>query len=256
MSLLWGLAGLVAGFVLAPLALLILAPEVNGVAKFLIKTGIRSGDGWIAVQRGNSYELVEVEYDAADAKAYVAEGGDDREFFEDPKGLMQTLWKTPFGFSFEGSPAVLDSVTATVAGEYGDLVADGGPIGADERFSLDELRSKAHVGTIEKNYGEVKHRIEYINPFVNVREGVVADARKVVNLLSNAGTSETPRKTAENAAQAERAFENWGDLKRTGSMIAAFVVGGIMVYIAMSNGGGGGGGSGGVSLMVTGLGGL
>jgi hypothetical protein len=75
----------------------------------------------------------------------------------------------------------------------------------------------------------------------------IIDVRQITSLLSHAGSPDTPRKTAENAAQAERAFENWGELKRNASLIAAFVIGAIMMYIGMSNGGGGGGG---VSLML------
>jgi hypothetical protein len=79
----------------------------------------------------------------------------------------------------------------------------------------------------------------------------IIDVRDVTSILSHAGSPDTPRKTAENAAQAERAFDDWGELKRNASLIAAFVIGAIMMYIGMSNGGGGGGG--GVSLMIDSL---
>jgi len=75
----------------------------------------------------------------------------------------------------------------------------------------------------------------------------IIDVRDITSVLSHAGSPDTPRKTAENAAQAERAFDDWGELKRNASLIAAFVIGAIMMYIGMSNGGGGGGG---VSIML------
>lgn len=243
--------GLGLGFALPLLA----APMSDGLAKIMLKSGIKAADAWVLVQRGNGYELEPAEYDAADSKAYMV-GDDDeeeREYFDDEHGLMKTLWKTPFGLAYEGQSAISDITAATVGREYGDLATDGGPREEDEQFTLDELKDFAHVGTLEKSYGDVKHRVEYINPFASVPEGrEIVDVRGVVNLLKNNGSPETPRKTAENAAQAERAFDGMRGLKQSASMIAAAMVGGLLVYLGMSSGGGGGGTS--VGLMVNAVG--
>jgi hypothetical protein len=254
--LLWLTTAFLVGGLVGAIAPIFVASFHDGTASFLIKTGIKSGDGWVLNQRANSYDLIAVEYDREDAKAYLADATD--EYFEDEGGLMRSLYSTDFGISMEGTSAIVDAATAQVATEYSKLSADGGEVDADARFTLEELQNVANVGNIEKteshqtNGGTVqlKSRIEYINPFTTVPDGrQIVDVRPVVNLLKNNGDSATPKTTAENAAQAERAFENWGELKRNASLIAAAMVGGILVYLGMSSGGGGGGGGGGGSVV-------
>lgn len=248
MSLVLAAFGFVFGIVATLGGLFVGAPAFEGVAKILIKLGIRSGDAWVIDQRGNKYELLEVEYDE-DTSAYVHGDGEGRRVFEDPDGLMHSLWKTPFGFSFDGTTAITDSVTAAAAKSYGDLKADGGALSADTSLSVKELQERAHVGTLEKTYDGLKHRVEFVNPFAELPpSGTLVDARQIQSMLSRAGSSEVPQKTAENAAQAERAFEDWGELKRNASLIAAFMVGALVMYFGMSGGGGGGGV--GISLML------
>jgi len=254
-SLLLGVLGLVLGLALGAGGLVAAAPMHDGLATFLLKTGLNAGDGWIAEQQGNEYELHAVEYDA-DTGAYVTadEGDSDRRFFEDPDGLMHQLFGTPFGFTFDDSTAVTDAVTSAGAKAYGDLAADGGRLDPGESIPVEDLKDKAHIGTLERSYDGLKHRIEFINPFAELPAGgTIVDARQVQSLLSQAGSPDTPQKAAENAAQAERAFEDWGELKRNISLLAAAMVGGLLVYIGMSGGGGGSGG-GGISLMLSGVG--
>jgi len=286
----------------------------------MMKTAFKAQDAWILVQRGNSYDLTPVEYEKS-VNAYKSEADDDEvEWFEDD-GMMHSLWKVPFGIAHEDHTAVVDPVTAEIATAEIDKDNTGDKLRGDEEFALDELRSRLHVGTLERQSEGFKHRIDIINPFVTVegaerevteetttttrqhavtdggetadtnsqsqsllqRLGLrsadetvatpdedlparrrideevetvveretrmdIIDVRDITSVLSHAGSPDTPRKTAENAAQAERAFDDWGELKRNASLIAAFVIGAIMMYIGMSNGGGGGGG--GVSIML------
>ena len=104
-----------------------------------------------------------------------------------------------------------------------------------------EIREGFQVGELETDQGLVS----IINPFTDAG-GSVVDLRDVVKGLRHGGTSDLPRKAAENARLAERANSgmDWGPALQYGSLFAAFLLGGIMVeYIA-----GGGGGGGGVSL--------
>jgi hypothetical protein len=246
------LSAFLVGVMIGPLVLIGGATAHDGMARWLIKTGIRSGDGWVLNQAGNSYQLVPVDYDAEDAKAYV--DSDEERYFEDPQGPMRTLFGRDFGLSVEGTTAISDSLTTAVASQTPDVVADGGELAATDTFSINELQDRLHVGSIDRTETRqtedgqmVKYqsRIDYINPFVESPEPrEIVDIRPVANLLKNAGDSSTPKTTAENAAQAERAFDNWGELKRNASLIAAAMVGGILVYLGMSGGGGGGGGGG------------
>jgi len=306
--------------------------SIDSLAMAMMKTAFKAQDAWILVQRGNSYDLTPVEYEKS-VNAYKSEADDDEvEWFEDD-GMMHSLWKVPFGICHEDHTAVVDPVTAEIASAEIDKDNTGDKLRGDEEFALDELRSRLHVGTLERQSEGFKHRIDIINPFVTVegaetevreetttttrhhtitdggdpadtnsqtqdqsqsllqRLGLrsvddtpptpdeltvtdddadpdeittqideevetvveretrmdIIDVRDITSVLSHAGSPDTPRKTAENAAQAERAFDDWGELKRNASLIAAFVVGAIMMYIGMSNGGGGGGG---VSIML------
>jgi hypothetical protein len=335
LALIIGIAVGAGGFYMA-------VPAIDSLSKQMMKIALKSEDAWILVQRASSYSLEPVEYDKA-VNAYHTEADDDEvEWFEDDAGLMHSLWQTPFGVAFEDSSAVVDPVTAAVGAQEADKDTDDDKLTGGESFTLEDLQKQLHVGTHERQSEGFKHRIDIINPFVEL-DGVetttetttttktidtdgsmitdggsksdnqdqdqdqdqdqeqslsllqrlglrsvaddadvdeepsveelaaetktepveartiettetkvekqmdIIDVRQITSLLSHAGSPDTPRKTAENAAQAERAFENWGELKRNASLIAAFVIGAIMMYIGMSNGGGGGGG---VSLMV------
>lgn len=322
---------LIIGVVIGAGGFYALVPTIDSLAMAMMKAGFKAQDAWVLVQRGNSYDLQPVEYEKS-VNAYKSEADDDEvEWFEDD-GMMHSLWKVPFGICHEDHTAVVDPVTAEIATAELDKDNTGDKLRGDEEFALDELRSRLHVGTLERQSEGFKHRIDIINPFVTVegaeteveretttttrhhtvtdggepadtnsqtqtqsllqRLGLrsvddtpptrdeltvtdddadpdeittqideevetvveretrmdIIDVRDITSVLSHAGSPDTPRKTAENAAQAERAFDDWGELKRNASLIAAFVVGAIMMYIGMSNGGGGGGG--GVSIML------
>jgi len=322
---------LIVGVLVGAGAFYSLVGSIDSLAMAMMKTAFKAQDAWILVQRGNSYDLQPVEYEKS-VNAYKSEADDDEvEWFEDD-GMMHSLWKVPFGICHEDHTAVVDPVTAEIASAEIDKDNTGDKLRGDEEFALDELRSRLHVGTLERQSEGFKHRIDIINPFVTVegaetevteetttttrhhtitdggepeadeeqqqlsllhRLGLrsvddtpptadeltvtdddaeaepdeittqideevetvveretrmdIIDVRDITSVLSHAGSPDTPRKTAENAAQAERAFDDWGELKRNASLIAAFVIGAIMMYIGMSNGGGGGGG---VSIML------
>jgi hypothetical protein len=92
------------------------------------------------------------------------------------------------------------------------------------------------------------HTPRLINPFTTV-DGKITDLRGIVKGMRHAGTSDLPRKAAENAKLAERASKgaDLGQVGYVGSLFAAFLLGAITVeFIA---GGGASGVSVGISLM-------
>jgi hypothetical protein len=254
MSLLaWLLTAFITGMVVGPLFVMLIAPYIDSAAKFIARVGIRAGGDWVLKPVGaTEYDLIPVEYDSAEGRAWLAgdEDSPDREYYDDDGGRMRTLFGKSFGLAVEDVSAIVDPVDCQLGKKEAEKVADGGQLSQDETAIIEDLRSRAHIGTLEKTYdGGVKQRIDYINPFVSINEddtGTIVDVRDAVTLLSKNGSPETPRKTAENAAQAERAFEQWGEFKRNVSLIAAFMMGAIVTeFIA---GGGGGGGGGGISV--------
>jgi hypothetical protein len=248
--LLWVSAALVVGMLLGPVFVILLAPAFDGLAKWLVKQGIRAGGDWVLKPVGGTqYDLEPVEYDDAEGKAWRAGDDDDeeREYFDDHGGRMRTLFGKSFGLAVDDDiAAIVDAVDAKVGEKEAAKVADGGTLDDSTKSVLEDLRDHAHIGSMEKSYQNgLKQRIDYVNPFVELTEedrGTIVDVRDAVTLLSKNGSPETPRKTAENAAAAERAFEDWGELKRNASLIAAFLMGAIVTEFIASGGGGGGGG--------------
>jgi hypothetical protein len=242
----------VVGMIFSPLLILGLAPVISGAAKFLIKLGVRSGGDWLLKPVGGTrYELVQVEYDDAEGKAWRSGDDDDeeREYWDDSGARMRTLFGKSFGLAVDDVSSVVDPVDCAVGKAEAKKATDGGLLeSATETFSLEEIRDRAHIGTLEKKYqGGLERRIEFINPFVSIApddegaNGQVVDVRDSVELLSKNGSPETPRKTAENAAAAERAFDDWSELKRNISLISAFLIGAITAEFIAGSGGGGGG---------------
>jgi len=249
--LLWITSAFVVGLLLGPLLILMIAPVFDGAAKFIVRAGIRSGGDWMLVQKSNKYDLVPVDYDAAEGQAWIKgdEGDDDREYFDDYGNRMHTLFGKSFGLNPEGVSAVVDAVDCKLGELEAEKRTDGGEITSQDRFTVEELANRATVGQLEQITSnasqKIVRRIEYVNPFVLADDSdkkSVVDIRDAVTLLSKNGSPETPRKTAENAAAAERAFEDWGELKRNASLIAAFLMGAIVTEFIASGGGGGGGG--------------
>jgi hypothetical protein len=139
-----------------------------------------------------------------------------------------------------GEPADTNSQSQSLLQRLGLRSTDDTPPTPDELTVTDEGADADEITTqIDEEVETVVERETRMD---------IIDVRDITSVLSHAGSPDTPRKTAENAAQAERAFDDWGELKRNASLIAAFVIGAIMMYIGMSNGGGGGGG--GVSIML------
>jgi len=256
----WLAASFVTGLFIGPLLVLIVAPFWDGAAKWLVKKGIRAGGDWILKPVGGTqYDLEPVDYEDAEGKAWRHGDDDDdeRQYYDDHGGRMRTLFGRSFGLlADEDISAIVDSVDCTIGKAEAEKATDGGELKDDAQAVLEDLQDRAHIGTTEKRNttGEstVIQRIDYINPFVELDgeldRGVVVDVRDAVSVLSQNGSPETPRKTAENAAAAERAFEDWGELKRNASLIAAFMMGAIVTEFVAGSGGGGGGG--GVSMPI------
>jgi len=248
MSLTLYVVVLVAGMLLGPALVVGIAPVFDGVAKKIVRIGIRSGGDWILKPVGGTrYALEQVEYDDAEGKAWrVGDDEDpDREYYDDHGGRMRTLFGKSFGLAVDDVAAIVDPVDAKLGELEGEKATDGGQVSSQSTWTLEELRDRAHIGTAEQTVAEgVMRRVEFVNPFVSVGEednGTIVDIRDAVTLLSSNASPETPRKTAENAAAAERAFEDWGELKRNASLLASAVVGAVIYHFAQSGGGGGGG---------------
>jgi hypothetical protein len=247
MSLLTHAAALIVGGLLGPLVVVLIAPYSSGIAKSVVRIGIRAGGDWILKPVGGTrYALEVVEYDDAEGKAWRVGDDDDedREYYDDHGGRMRTLFGKSFGLAVDDISAIVDPVDAKLGELEGEKATDGGQVSSQTKWTLEELRDRAHVGTSEQTVAEgVMRRIEFVNPFVAVDEErdsqTIVDVRDAVTLLSKNGSPETPRKTAENAAAAERAFDDWGDLKQTGSLIAAFLIGAIVTEFIAGSGGGG-----------------
>lgn len=250
--LLWISSALVVGLLLGPLLVLMIAPVFDGAAKFIVRAGIRSGGDWVLTPVGGTkYDLELVDYDDAEGRAWLAgdENDDEREYFDDHGGRMRTLFGKSFGIAVEDVSAIVDPVDCKLGEKEAEKATDGGTLDKDETAVIEDMADAAHVGTTEKSQSSgnqrIIRRIDYINPFVELDENdnrTIVDVRDAVTLLSKNGSPETPRKTAENAAAAERAFEDWGELKRNASLIAAFLMGAIVTEFIASGGGGGGGG--------------
>jgi hypothetical protein len=164
----------------------------------------------------------------------------------------------------EGPEEVVETETTTTTRH--EPIVDGGDSDADADADVDDDRSLLQrlglrsTDTDTDTDTDIDASDEEVTP-VEVNEKTettvkrrkrmdIIDIREITSLLSHAGSPDTPRKTAENAAQAERAFDDWGDLKQSASMIGAAFTGGILVYLGMSGGGGGGGGGGSLPLSV------
>lgn len=203
----------------------------------MLKQILRSNkDGWCLVQRGNSYDLEPLTREE-DADAYRIGDKDDAEWVEDEAGLMHSMYRVPFGLKLESKRPIVDVNTAAAAEGTAGKLTDGGQLTGSETFSLEDLQDRLHIGTL--NAGE--RTFVYVNPFVERATERLHDLREIGRVMTHDANPDTPRKTAKNAKEAERAFDR-GDLKEKGMYLASFVAGGIVAYIGGSGGGGGGGG--------------
>lgn len=261
MSLVYYATAFILGMFATPLVFFGVAPALPDSAsaklgKTLVRTGIRLGDTWLFEQKDQStVELIHCSEDDSPG-VYTVDGEDETRYKEDKGGLMMQMFGRNVGLTVEDVTAIFRQSEAAIAQEEAkkDVSPDGGeelvPADGDEEdveLPVSELREKGTVGRIEEqtmsqNGNQIYRIIEMINPFVDVPEGrALVDTRQVETLLKHNGSTETPRRTAKNAEQAEMERANRSDLVQNASLIAAFMAGGILVYIATGSGGGGGG---------------
>jgi hypothetical protein len=236
----WSSLGIAVGFGIAIFG----ASSSAAIRDTMLKQIFKSNkDGWALVQRGNSYELEPLTRDE-DADAYRIGPEDEAEWVEDEAGLMHSIYRVPFGLKLESRRPMVDVETAAAAEGARGKITDGGQLDGSETFSLDQLRDKLHVGRL--NAGSRTY--VFVNPFVERATEAVYDLRSIGRVMTHDASPDTPRKTAKNAKEAERAFDGLGGIKEKGMYLACFVAGGIVAYIGGSGGGGGGGG---VNVPVT-----
>lgn len=197
-----------------------------------------TSDAWLLIQSGNSYELVEADYES-DAGAYVVEHDGDEQYYEDVAGMMRDLEGVPLGLANDDARVIVDAETAKAATAADVKVEDRGELAPDAELSIDEIKNSMNVGTYQTANGPA----HIINPFHRVRdEPGVVDLEAVTTVLEHGGRPDTPRKTAENAVEAERATQGFGlgELTSWVKYVGSFLMGAIAVeYIASSSGGGG-----------------
>lgn len=233
-SLLWGIGGLMLGTVLTI--------SLAGSDLFrdrLLKRIFRSNkDGWALVQRGNTYTLDPLTRDS-DQRAYRIGPEEEAEWKEDPADLMHSIYGIPLGLALEEKRPLVDAQTAAATEAAADMETDGGVIKDDDEFTVDELTEKLMIG---KQIGR-ERTLVYCNPYIaKDRLPDLVDLRNITKAMRHDTGSDAPRKSAKNAVEAERDLKGGSGLKRSASLLAAAMVGGILVYIGGSGGGGGGGG--------------
>jgi len=204
---------------------------------WLRRKWIRSNkDGWILLQRGNRYGIVPV--DREDGMA-VIEVDDERQYLEG-ENRMLNLDGVPFGLALEGPRDIVDVEAAAASTEVADMTDIGGANMSKDSFTLEEVADRIKVGELATDGGKVT----YLNPYLDLDPNRIVDLRHITKLFAHSGTSDTPRKAAKNAIEAERSIQgrDFGQLVQYGMIVGAFLLGAITVeYIAGSGGGGGGG---------------
>jgi hypothetical protein len=237
--------GIVLGMLLGVLAIFGLVGSNQGVADNMLGFILRKNkDGWALVQRGNKYTL-DMLTRADDADAWIIGDEETGEWLEDPADKMHMLHGVPFGLKLATKRPIADVETASATSFAAGMETDGGKvIGPDEVFTMEEITSKMTVGTMQLEGGVVR----YLNPYVDAARDGIVDLRDITKAFRYDSGSDTPRKAAKNATEAERAFEQFGDIKEFGKIMAAFIGGAVAAFIGGSGGGGGGGG--GVSIPV------
>jgi len=201
-------------------------------------------EGWALVQKGTKYELEPLTRDE-EVQAYRI-GDKNSGSYLDDTGLMHTLEGTPLGLALEGKRPMVDIETAVAAEGASQMIADGGELARDQQLSIQDMQDRLKIGEV---HGQ-NRSVMYVNPFVDRDKSEdIVDLRNITQLLRYNTDSDTPRKAAKNAKEAERAFEKYGGVKEVGKALAYVMVGAIATYIGTTGGGGGGGG--GVTLPVS-----
>lgn len=235
-NLAWLTAGTLVGVGLTMYVL----PGFSAIRGPMLKKILRTNRelGWLLIQKGNNYELEPVAERNGDT--VWVEDEETGDAYDDPSGLMQTLYGVPIGMVREPFRPIGDVATAD-AGNAMEARPDGGELKEDDQLTPEQIRDRMIVG-YERGEPE-DDTFVYVNPYKeepNTPE--LTDLRNISQAISFAGKSDTPRKAAQNAKEAERAFERFGSLKSQAGLLAAFILGAITTeYIAGSSGAGGGG---------------
>jgi len=224
-------AGIIGGIVI-----MLAVMNMGFMRGWLRRKWIRSNkDGWILLQRGNRYGIVPV--DREDGMAVIEVDG-DRQYLEG-EDRMLNLDGVPFGLALEGPRDIVDVEAAAASTEVADMTDIGGANMAKDSFTLEEVADRIKVGELATDGGKVT----YLNPYIDLDPKRIVDLRHITKLFAHSGTSDTPRKAAKNAIEAERSIQgrDFGQLVQYGTIVGAFLLGAITVeYIAGSGGGGGG----------------
>jgi hypothetical protein len=229
----WSTLGLMLG-----LGIAIAGAGTNLLRDFFFQKIIRSNkDGWVLVQRGKRYALERLTREE-DADAWRIGDEEEAEWVEDPADLMHSLHGVPFGLKLEQPRQVVDVEAASVAEESAQQVTDGGELSIDQSLPVSDIRSTLKVGELHAD----TRTFVFINPYVETAREKLYDLRNVTKLFRYDSSSDTPRKSAKNAKEAERAFDSYGSIKEFGKVVTAFMLGAIATYIGGTGGGGGGGG--------------
>jgi hypothetical protein len=222
--------GMVLGVVLGAVGLWSLLGNHRLRQRALSKVLQSCPDGWLIVQQGNRYRLRPVQHADGAITAYL--DGDKHHWEGDD--MMHELAGTPLGMAVAGPASVVD-VEAAAAVDHVETEQDMPELEPADQLSVGQIRDKLQVGQVKTDQGVVS----LINPFTTV-DGRVTDLRGIVGAMRHAGTSDLPRKAAENAKLAERASKgtDLGQIGYVGSMFGAFLLGAITVEFIAGSGGG------------------
>jgi len=248
-SAMWMTLGILLGIGI----LLSLVGVSEGVSQYLLRYIFKQHKkGWALVQRGNRYTINKLHRNEDTESWYIGDE-DDAEWLEDPADKMHNLFGVPFALKLGSKRPVADIETAAAMSEAAAMETDGGDdlvrqyeededgnvrVVEESELTLSEIQDRLTVGSLR-----VRDRvIQYVNPYTAVDPGKVYDIRNIVQAFKYDSASDTPRKAAKNATEAERAFDSFGDLKEFGKVMAAFIAGAVAAFIGNSGGGGGGSG--------------
>jgi hypothetical protein len=234
-----GIFGLVFGIVIGAGGILVGAGYSQGIADMLLRQTLGANpDGWALVQRGNRYTLDMLSRDD-DADAWQIGDEDSQEWLEDPADQMHMLLGVPFALKLGSKRPATDVQTATAMSQAAGMQTDGGgDIDPSAMYSMQEITSKMTVGEMRTSEGAL---VKFLNPYVDLASERVVDLRNITKAFRYDAGSDTPRKAAKNATEAERSFDNLTDLKEFGKILSAFIAGAVAAFIGSSAGGGGGG---------------
>lgn len=223
------LIGMVVGAALGAAALWAMLSSDRLSERALAKVLQASSDGWLIIQQGQRYLMRQVQHDDGAITAMV----DDQKHHWEGDDMMHTMAGVPLGLAVAGPASVVDVETAAAV-EHVDTQQDMPQLHQDDQLSVGQIRDSLQVGQVQTDQGVVS----LINPFTTV-DAKVTDLRGIVKGMRHAGTSDLPRKAAENARLAERATKgtDLGSIGQIGSIFGAFLLGAITVEFIAGGGG-------------------